>query len=68
MRSYNENNNVDKEIVKIITEELNKTDVIKIAKTDKDFEKRVREIVSEVVTDLFKILWQHNGLFKNLIK
>ena len=37
-----------------------------IIKKDKDFERRIKEIASDVVTDLFRVLWQHNGIFKNL--
>lgn len=58
-------NNTDK-IINIITEELNKSDIIDIIKNDKDFEKRVKKIVSDVVTELFRVLWQHNSIFKSL--
>ena len=55
-----------KEIVKLVTEELDKSDVMNLIKKDKDFEKRVKEIAAEVVTELFRVLWQHNAIFKNL--
>ena len=42
------------------------SDVMDIIKKDKDFERRIKEIASDVVTDLFRVLWQHNGIFKNL--
>jgi hypothetical protein len=58
-------NNVDK-IINIITEEINKSDVIDIIKNDKEFEKRVKKIASDVVTELFRVLWQHNSIFKSL--
>ena len=58
----------ENEIVSLICEELKKTDIIDIAKKDKDFEKRIKEIASEVVTDLFRVLWQHNSIFKNLAR
>ena len=48
----------------IIAEELKKSDVIEIAKKDKDFEKRIKEIVSDVVVELFRVLWQHSSTFK----
>lgn len=54
------------DIVNLVTEEMNKSDVLNIIKKDKDFEKRVKEIASEVVTELFRVLWQHNSIFKNL--
>jgi hypothetical protein len=55
-------------IAHIISEELKKSDVIDMFKKDKDFEKQVKKITSDVLTDLFRVLWQHNGLFKNLAK
>lgn len=57
-----------KEITEIVTEEIKKSDIWNSLKQDKDFEKRVREIAADVVTDLFRVLWQHNGIFKNLTK
>lgn len=58
----------EEKIASLITEELNKSDILKIIKNDKDFEKRVKEIANDVVVDLFRVLWQHNGIFKNLAK
>ena len=52
----------------IILEELNKNDIIDIAKKDKDFEKRIKEIVSDVVVELFRVLWQHSQTFKSLVR
>ena len=37
-----------------------------IIKNDKDFEKRVKKITADVVTELFRVLWQHNSIFKAL--
>ena len=54
------------EIVNLVTEELDKSDVLNLVKKDKDFEKRVKEIAAEVITELFRVLWQHNAIFKNL--
>lgn len=56
----------EQKIAALITEELKKSDVMDIVKKDKDFERRIKEIASDVVTDLFRVLWQHNGIFKNL--
>jgi hypothetical protein len=55
-------------IAQLISEELKKSDIIDMFKKDKDFEKQVKKITSDVLTDLFRVLWQHNGLFKNLAK
>lgn len=57
-----------KEIANLIAEEIDKSDVLNIIKKDKDFEKRVKEIAAEVVTELFRVLWQHNAIFKNLAR
>ena len=53
---------------RIIVEELTKANVIELAKKDKDFEKRVKEIVTDVLSELFRVLWQHSSLFKTLVR
>lgn len=58
----------EQQIVNLVTEGLEKSDLIKYIEKDKDFEKRVKKITSEVITELFRVLWQHNALFKNLSK
>lgn len=58
----------EEKISNIITEEIKKSDIMDIIKNDKDFEKRVKEISNEVVVELFRVLWQHNGIFKNLCR
>ena len=58
----------ERQIVDMLTESLEKADLMKYIKDDKDFEKRVKEITSNVVTELFRVLWQHNAIFKNLSK
>lgn len=59
--------NKDK-MVEMITEEIQKSDIWPAIKNDRDFERRVKELASDVVVDLFRVLWQHNSLFKNLGK
>ena len=61
-------NEVEQYAANLILEELDKTDLKKYIKDDKDFEKRVKQIASEVLTELFRVLWQHNSIFKNLSK
>lgn len=56
------------ELTEVITEEIQKSDIWKALKNDRDFEKRVKELASEVVTELFRVLWQHNAIFKNLAR
>lgn len=58
----------EEKITNLVAEEIKKSDVLKYIKNDKDFEKRVKEIANDVVVDLFRVLWQHNGIFKNLAK
>lgn len=55
-------------MAEIICEEIQKSDIWKSLKNDRDFEKRVKELAADVVTDLFRVLWQHNSIFKNLAK
>lgn len=57
-----------KNFVNIITEEIKKSEIIDGIKKDKDFEKRVKEIIANTLTDFFKAMFQHNAIFKNLIK
>ena len=56
----------EQKIIELVTESLEKADLQKFIKNDKDFEKRVKQIASDVVTELFRVLWQHNAIFKNL--
>ena len=58
----------NEKVIKLIAEEINKSDVIDIIKKDKDFEKRVKDIVSDIIVDMFRVLYQHNGIFKSLGK
>jgi hypothetical protein len=53
-------------LVRIIQEELDKSDVIDIAKKDKNFEKRIKEICVDVVNNLFKLLWQRRNFYDDL--
>ena len=56
----------ENKIISLITEELKKSDVMDIIKNDNEFEKRVKKITVDVVTDLFRVLWQHSNIFKSL--
>ena len=51
----------------IIVEELNKSDIINLIKKDKDIEKKVKDIVTDVIVNLFKTLWQHKNFYENII-
>ena len=56
----------ENKIISLITEELKKSDVMDIIKNDNEFEKRVKKITADVVTDLFRVLWQHSNIFNSL--
>ena len=56
----------ENKIISLIAEELKKSDVMDIIKNDNEFEKRVKKITADVVTDLFRVLWQHSNIFKSL--
>lgn len=58
----------ESQIVEAVSEELKKSDVMKIIKSDKDFEKRVKEIITDVISELFRVLWQHGGIYKSLVR
>ena len=68
-KSATKNNKLNEaKIAKLLTEELKKSDVIDIIKKDKDFENRVKEIVRAIVKDMYRIFYQHNGIFTALGK
>ena len=56
----------EEKLVSVITEEIDKSGILKLINNDKDFEKRVKKIVSDVVVDMFRVLWQHISIFKAL--
>lgn len=47
-----------------LNEDFDKDDLLRCLKNDKDIEKRVRQIVTNVVTDLFKVLWQKKSTYE----
>ena len=58
----------------IISEELTKTEVNNMIQAklathlkSNDFKKKVKEISAAVLSDVFKILWQRNNLWKNSV-
>jgi len=58
----------EEKVATLVTEEINKSDILKMIKNDKDFEKRVKQIANDVIVDLFRVLWQHNNIYKNLAR
>lgn len=58
----------------IIEEELTKSEVSSLIANKIDdnlssaaFKKKVKELASDVVSELFKILWQRNGFWKSSV-
>lgn len=61
-----------KTIYNIINEELTKSEVqsmiankIDSKLSSREFDKKISQIAAEVVSELFKVLWQKNGFWKN---
>ena len=57
-----------------LTEDISKSDIKKIVRQEidnvfssREFEKIVSEISSDVVNELFKILWQRNNFWKKSV-
>lgn len=65
----------DKRIRQIIREELTKNDVNNIVQSklsshlnSNELKKKVKEITADVVSNLFKILWQRDNFWKGSVK
>ena len=65
----------EEKLIQIINEEMSKSEIssLIVSKLDshissKDFEKKVKEITSSVISELFKLLWQRNAFWKDTIK
>ena len=51
-----------------LKEEFDKDDMMDVVKRDKNFEKRIKEITTDVVVDLFRVLWQRRSSYESEIK
>ena len=51
-----------------LKEEFDKDDMMDVVKRDKNFEKRIKEITTDVVVDLFRVLWQRMSSYESEIK
>lgn len=65
----------EEKIIKIINEEMSKSEITSLIQSkidsnisSRDFEKKVKEITSSVINELFKTLWQRNSFWKDSIK
>ena len=59
---------------RIIFEELNKSEIVSLINskldtklTSREFKKQVKELAADVVSELFKILWQRNSFWKSSV-
>ncbi len=66
---------ITEKICQLINEEMSKSEVTSLIKSkidsnmsSKEFEKKVKEITSSVLNELFKILWQRNSFWKDNVK
>lgn len=60
-----------KRLRQIINEEISTNDVKNIIRDElkkKDFEKLVKKITAEVIEDMYRVLYQHSGMWKSLTK
>lgn len=65
----------EEKLYQIVNEEMSKSEISSLINnkidsnmSSKDFEKKVKEIASSVISELFKILWQRESFWKNSIK
>lgn len=58
----------EQKVTNLVCEELKKSDIIKMLKNDNEFEKIIKTIVSDVIQEMFRVLWMHNNIFKTLSK
>ena len=58
----------NEKIIKISAEEVKNQEVRREIKDVKVLKKKVRAIVADVVCDMYRVLWQHNSIFKTLGK
>ncbi len=67
-------NGNEKTLQRIISEELSKSEVnsmisskINSALTSREFKQKVKELSSDVINELFKLLWQRNNIWKSSV-
>ena len=51
-----------------LTEEFDKDDVIQLMKRYRDIEKRIKEIVADVIAELFHTLWTRRSVYDSELK
>lgn len=64
----------EKTLQRIISEELSKSEVnsmisskINSTLTSREFKQKVKELSSDVINELFKLLWQRNNIWKSSV-
>jgi hypothetical protein len=67
-------NGNEKTLQRIISEELSKSEVnsmisskINSTLTSREFKQKVKELSSDVINELFKLLWQRNNIWKSSV-
>lgn len=58
----------EKHIADLVVKQLRQTGIVDLLKNDKEFEKKVKQLANDVIVDLFRVLWMHNNIYKNLSK
>ena len=64
----------EKTLQRIISEELSKSEVnsmisskINSTLTSREFKQKIKELSSDVINELFKLLWQRNNIWKSSV-
>jgi predicted ATPase len=64
----------EKTLQRIISEELTKSDVnsmisskLNSTLSSREFKQKVKELSSDVINELFKLLWQRNNIWKSSV-
>lgn len=67
-------NGNEKTLQRIISEELSKSEVnsmisskINSTLTSREFKQKIKELSSDVINELFKLLWQRNNIWKSSV-
>lgn len=51
-----------------INEDFDRDDMLQLMKRDKDIERRIKEVATDVVTELFRVLWQRKSSYESELK
>lgn len=51
-----------------MNEDFDRDDMLQLMKRDKDIERRIKEVATDVVTELFRVLWQRKSSYESELK